>query len=219
MMKRTILTVVLLVAAGFAQNPAPGSRALQSAGHFNGQRYTNRILGFTVEFPAKWTVQDAAEMEQKAEAGHRALYGRDPEAEEEHEQAEKVVVRLAAATPPPNPGQADARGIQIIAVPRSHLSPADQKNFTAAAVLQNPALVAMPLNRLKPVKIGQIDFAAAGASLGTIQIEGQKSPVYLAMYATIRDDNALVFGITAADEKELAEVAKTLETVHFVALK
>ena len=218
-MKRILSVVVLLAALAVAQNPVSESLALQKAGRVNGQTYANDALGFSIEFPAKWKIEEAAQMEQTAEAGHRFLYGRDPEAEEEHERAEKIVVRLAAATPPQDPSQPDPRGVQIIVVPRSRLSPQEQKDFSAAAALQNPALVGAPLGKPKSVKIAGIEFETVGGSLGAVNAGGHSIPVHLAMYAIVRGENALIFGVTAGDEKGSVEVAKTLETLRFFDLK
>ena len=219
MVRRICSIVVLLAAVALAQEPASQSLALQNAGHISGRTYSNDALGFSIEFPAKWTIEDAGQMERTAEAGHRAVYGRDPDAEEEHEQAEKVVVRLAAASPPQMAAHADPRGVQIIVVPRSNLSPEEQKDFTAATVLENPALIGASLGEPKQVKIGNTEFTTVGSQVGTVNVGGQSVGVYLAMYALIRGENALVFGITASDEKEAAEVAKALETLHFTSSK
>jgi len=212
------MAMLALGVSAVAQSADPSAVALQSAGRISGQVYSNGVLGFSIELPAKWKVDGPAEMEQTAEAGHRFLYGRDPDAAEEHARAEKVVVRLASATPTKEPSQPDPRSVQMIAVPRSRLSAEEQKSFSAATVLQNPALVGVPPSKPKYVKIAGVEFASVGSSLGTVNAAGHSIPVYLAMYATIRGENALIFGITAADEKEAAEVARTLETLRFKAL-
>ncbi len=177
--------------------------------------YSNDAVGFSIAFPSGWNVESPAEMEQAAEAGHRAIYGEDVNAAEEHQRAEKILIRLVAATPPQNASSPDTSGVQIIVVPRSRLSPQQQKNFSAEAILQNPALIDVPLVKARQVTIAGTQFATAGEQLPPLTIAGHSVPVYIALYVTIRGEYALVVGITAQDAKEAADVAKVLERFHF----
>lgn len=211
-MSRVVVALLALTWYAVAQSANPSAVALQHAGHVNGQVYSNDALGFSIEFPAGWQIESGAA---PGGAAGRGVYGDDPEARQALEQQDRVAVRLANATPKTGT-RPDPRGIQMVVVPKARLPKDAQKGFSPAAALA--LLVDVPMGQARKVKIAGMDFVTVGKQVGSLPVDDTPVPIRLAMYAIMRGDNVIVFGITAGNEKESAEVAKTLETLHFKAL-
>jgi hypothetical protein len=86
---------------GVPATPLPTHIAQLRPGTVSGNRYTNDMLGFSLEFPAGWVVADKATQDKVVEAGHQFAYGRDPVAAREHQVTEQCSRILLSATQQP----------------------------------------------------------------------------------------------------------------------
>lgn len=68
---------------------SPTHIAQLNPGVVSGNTYTNRTLGFALQFPAGWIVADKATQDKVMEAGHQFAYVNDPAAAREHEVAKQ----------------------------------------------------------------------------------------------------------------------------------
>jgi hypothetical protein len=95
-----VLCLASFAVTGFSQSAAPaatgkpaqvaGSQpdsklAQLDQGAISGNTYSNKILGFSTEFPSGWKIVDAAEQRKTIESNHAATYGDSEAAEREHE--------------------------------------------------------------------------------------------------------------------------------------